>query len=353
MSDSRTIQPAPDTLVQNGAPRFGVFAGPPRNANLMDAARDLVPGIPCPGPLKALGLKQWQFYLITHPRFALGFVVMDLGYGANSFLYVFDRQSQKLCNHKRIKLDRGVTISENLWDGRCLFQDKQYSIEVRNQLDKGHHHIALRIQARGGAPAVHGDIRLLQSPGGTRPVTVCLPVRKSRFMYSTKAACTASGALRIGGEEFTLDPTRDTAFLDEHKAFYPRHTYWKWAALAFVGEHGRLVAANLTDNLIEDQHAWNENAILTPGATSLLGPIHFNYDPAHITRPWTLHDDDGRVQLTFTPLAVKRDNTNLLLVRTDYRQPMGVFNGTLVDGRGATIPVTDAFGVTEHFDAFY
>jgi hypothetical protein len=351
MSKQRIIQPAPETLVHDGRPQFGVFDNPLRNANLMDARYEMIPGVCAPDPIKALRLKKWQFFLIVHPRYTLGMVIIDLGFIASSFLYVFDRETGKLSQHKRMAPSRSVRVADNLWNGRCRFRQKNYSIDIRNQLDKGHHHITLRVG--GDAPHVDGEIRLLQNPGGTRPITVCMPVGAERFMYSTKAACTASGTLRIGGEQITFDPTRDTAFMDEHKAFYPHHTYWKWAALAFVGEHGRLVAANMTDNLVKDQESWNENAILTPNATHLLGPVHFNYDPADIMKPWTLHDDDNRVQLTFTPLAVKYDNTNMLVVRTDYRQPMGLFNGALVDGNGNTIQVTDAFGVTEHFDAYY
>lgn len=352
MSNQRTIQPAPEFLVRDGSPQFGVFDAPPRNLNIMDARYDVIPGLPAPDPVKALRLKRWQFYLITHPRFALGMVIIDLGFASSSFMYVFDRDTGRLAPRKRLTLDRGTKVSDSLWHGHCLFRQKNYSIEIRNNLDSGTHEISLHMKG-DGAPDVQGEITLHQNPGGTRPMSVCMPVRPGRFMYSTKAASTVSGSVSIGGEQFALDPARDTAFMDEHKAFYPRHTYWKWAALAFVDPGGRLVAANMTDNLVKDQHAWNENGILTPDANDLLGPVRFEYDPSDVMKPWRLKDLDNRVNLTFTPLAVKTDNTNAVLIRTDYRQPMGLFNGTLACCGGEIIQVRDAFGVTEHFDAHY
>jgi hypothetical protein len=351
MTNPRTILPAPEFLVRNGEPQFGVFAAPPRNANIMDARYELRPGLPAPPAVKALRLKQWQFYLFTHPRLALGMVIIDLGFCASSFLYVFDRGANKLWPRKRLTLDRGVKLAENLWDGRCVFKQKNYSIEIRNRLEQGTHRIALDLQ--GGGPRVSGELTVHQNPGGTRPVSVCMPVRPGRFMYSTKQAGTVSGTLSLDGEQIIFDPARDTAFMDEHKAFYPRHTYWKWASLAFVDAAGRLVAANMTDNLVKDQHAWNENAILTPDATDLLGPMRFEYDRADVMKPWRIRDLEGRVQLDFTPMAVKTDDTNAVLIRTDYRQPMGLFNGTLTTSAGEAIAVKDAFGVTEHFDAHY
>lgn len=345
MTTSRQIEPAPDKLVDNGNIRHGVFDAPPRDTNLHEAG--LLPGL-----IKNLRYKKWQFFMIAHPRFALGFVILDIGYLTSSFLYVLDRRDNTLRDHKRISPSGGGSVAESLWSGKCEFRTRGYSIEIQNNLDQGRHSAVIDIAKSGKAPAVTADISIRQSPGGTRPLVVSLPVGDKRAMYSHKVVCTASGTVRIGDESFTLDPTRDTAIMDEHKAYYPYHTYWKWMCFGFI-EGGRAIGANLTDNLIKDQTAWNENAVLTPDGVNLLGPASFNFDLKNITKPWHIRDTAGLVELEFTPLAVKYDNTNALILRTDYRQPIGLFNGTITDHTGRQIKVREALGVTEYFDANY
>ena len=351
MSDTRKAQPAPPQLVQDGQVNFGVFDAPLRSLNLLDY--DPFPFSNAPEWLKKIRLKQWQFFLIVHPQYAFGMVIFDMGFSANSFFYIFDRSTHKLVGHKRIKMDRNVAIAENLWDGHCWFRDKNYNIEIHNHLDQGKHEIDVDIQAKGDAPAVQAQVTAQQMPGGTHPLVVSLPVRARRQMYSHKVVCAASGSVRVGDDEVVLDPTRDVAIQDEHKAFYPRHTYWKWATFGFPAGSGRTVGVNLTDNLIKDQARWNENAILTSTGNTYLGPARFNMDRHDIMKPWIIRDEDGLVDLTFTPQGAKLDRTNMGLLRVDYRQPLGLFNGTLTEGDGNVIKVRDVFGVSEYFDAWY
>jgi hypothetical protein len=55
---------------------------------------------------------------------------------------------------------------------------------------------------------------------------------------------------------------------------------------------------------------------------------------------------DG-AELHFEAVATRRRHDNLLILRSDYQAPFGVFSGTLPDG----IELVEGYGVMERHDA--
>ena len=351
MPTTRKPTAPPAELVTGGKPNLGTFELPPRNVNLMD--EDVFGmGAATPRLLKELRYKQWQFFLVVHRRFVMGIAVIDMGKVATgSFMYVYDREKKQYYDYRKQIPFADIALAENVWDGACHFRHKGYSIEFRNRLDAGEHDVTVEMAASGKKPAVSADLKVFENLDIVKPLVVSLPVGPRSSMYSHKMAAPVQGTIRVGEEEATLDASMDFVTLDEHKAFYPRHIHWKWMTFGCRMSDGSLIGANLTDNTIEDQRKWNENAIWTPGAITLLGPAKFEFDRNDIMKPWHIREEDGRVDLDFTPLGVKLEQMNLLLIKMDYRQPFGLFNGTVTDGSGNTHKVKDGFGVTEYYDA--
>ncbi len=352
MQEKRTVLAAPDSLVIDGKIQFGVFDRAPRNVNMLDADFLNLAGA-TPRFARRMRLKQWQFYSISTPEVSLGVLIIDLAFVASSFVYAYEREKGIYHEHSRVKLDTKRQLASNLYSGKCFFYDKNYSVQISNNLDKGFHEIKIEAGESREAPAIEADIKLMQTVGANQPLVVSLPVGANRGMYSHKAVCPTRGQLRIGDKEYECDASRDVGLMDEHKAFYPRHTYWKWAMLGFIDEKGRTVGANLTDNLIKDQDRWNENAIYCGDTISLLGSVRFRYDRRDMMKPWTIFTDDERVELEFIPEGIKSDKTNALIVNIEYYQPYGVFRGKLVDDAGTLHEVRDVFGITEYHNAYY
>ncbi len=346
--------PAPASLVENGKINFGTFVTPPRAINL-DKAK--MPGFPgsAPQAIKDGRLKQWQFYMFVNSDYAIGFAILDYRFIKNSFFYVYDRKAGKAARYKQIRVDNCVTITDSIWDGRCSISVKGYSISVKNMLAAGKgHEITFDIAATKDAPAVSGTVTMLEDPVKSNPLVVSLPIGQSHSMYSHKVPAPATGQLRFGGKTITFDPATDTAFLDEHKAYYPHHTYWRWMSMCFIAEDGSLNGANMTRNLISDPERWNENAIWSKNGISLLSPANFEFDEKDVMKPWRITDSRGQLELTFKPLGVKSQITGVKPVfNVIYHQPFGLFNGTLVDNYGNTVKVRDVYGVTEYHDTYF
>lgn len=346
----RKVIDTPASIVENGKFHLGIFKTEFRDLNIADADPLNLGGI-TPKSFRRLRIKEWQHYAIIHPDYYFGTIILTAHFTANSFFYIYNRRKNELSEHKRMLLPQRAHVAPTLYGGRSSVKERGYSVNYSNDLEKGLHEIRVEIAASAGLPAVSGSARIIEDLSYIQPLVASLPVGQNRAMYTHKVVCPVSGGFRVGSDTVTLDPARDTALVDIHKATYPHHFWWKWANFAAFDTAGKLLGANLTDNLIEDQRAWNECAMWYGGAMSLLSPARFVFDEKHTTKQWTIHDEDGRVDLSFQPDGEKKEELNFGLIKTHYRQPFGKFNGFLIDDAGTKHEVKDFFGVAEHMDA--
>lgn len=341
------ILPAPERLVdRDGRPLIGVFAGPPRRADL-ERARLSVGGHAVPPALARLRLKQWQHVALVTPSAFVGLAIVDVGYLRMTWCHVVERASGRRWEHVRKGPLLDLRVAPDLWDDRCHVRAHGYAATIENALAAGEHRISIDI---GGRDAVRADLRCPHDLRRDEPLVVSLPVGEGRAMYSLKAALPLEGTLQLGGRELALDPDVAFALWDVHKAHYPRRTFWNWATFAGRDTEGRRVALNLTRNVNEDDATWNENAVWVDGRIEHLGPATFRFDDP--LSPWRLGTADGAVDLVFRPQGERREDLRLGLVESVFRQPFGTFEGTLRAG-GALLTVEAAFGVCEDHRAVW
>jgi Protein of unknown function (DUF2804) len=345
----RTVKETPQSIVGNGKFHYGIFKTEFRDLNITDAD-PLNIGV-TPKPLRLLRLKEWQHFAITTPDYYFGTVILTAHFTANSFFNIYDRKKGELIEHKRMLLPNAAKVADSLYGGHSIVSERGFKIEYFNELEKGCHEVRVEIAAKSGLPAVSGTARVLEDTAKIQPLIACLPVGPNRAMYTHKVVCPVEGGFRVGPDTIKLDPSRDTVLIDIHKATYPHHFWWKWANFAGYDSSGKILGANLTDNLIADQRSWNECAMWHGGAMSLLNPVKFDFDERHTMKPWEIHDAEGRVSLSFVPECEKIEDLNFGVIKTHYRQPLGKYNGFLVDDAGTKHEVRDIFGVAELMDA--
>ncbi|MBW1879896.1 MAG: DUF2804 domain-containing protein, partial [Deltaproteobacteria bacterium] len=179
------------------------------------------------------------------------------------------------------------------------------------------------------------------------PMVVCLPVGEGRGMYSHKVPLPVRGTVTAAGREYVLDAEECFAILDIHKAHYPRKTWWKWATFAGKDGKGRRIGLNLTRNVVIDD-ALNENAVWVDGKLHPLGTARFDLD----SEDWSMGTEDGAVELSFDAQDERREDLNLGLVVSRFRQRFGTFSGPVRIGE-EVIEVEDLFGVVEDHHAVW
>jgi hypothetical protein len=186
----------------------------------------------------------------------------------------------------------------------------------------------LRIRGR----RVRAD--LLLEPAGTPVAT--LSRHGDGWIWTRKLPVRGRGTVLEGGRALDVEAA---GLVDDSAGYHARHTAWCWSAGVGTSAEGAPVAWNLVDGL-HDAPAASERTVWVDGVQSEPGPVAFAPDLSAVTGP-------GGTDLRFAAEAVRARRDDLLVVRSDLRQPFGAFSGALAGG----VTLAEGRGVMERHDA--
>ena len=178
------------------------------------------------------------------------------------------------------------------------------------------------------------DLRLSEGDG----VEVLSPAGQSYVWTRKQALVPVSGTVELVGRKRSID---GVAFIDDSAGYHPRHTSWMWSAGNGRTADGRAVAWNLVTGVHDAPHD-SERTIWVDGAAHEVKPVEFAADLSSITFA-------NGSQLRFSEWSAREEKKNLLLMRSDYRQPFGTFSGTLPGG----LDLVEGYGVMETHDVYW
>lgn len=161
----------------------------------------------------------------------------------------------------------------------------------------------------------------------------------SAFAWTAKQAdVPARGTVRIDGRDLDVDAR---AVVDVSAGYHPRHTAWKWSAGVGSLADGRSLGWNLVTG-VHDAPGASERTIWVEGEAMEVDPVAFADDLGSVRFA------DG-AELRFDEWAAREDRTNLLLMRSYYRQPFGTFEGELAGG----LRLAEGYGVMEDHEVWW
>jgi hypothetical protein len=241
-------------------------------------------------------LKAWRYVGVFGAELMVCAAEVRIGPARQSFYAVWDRQHRRL--YERTAIGRGPV---ELAQGTVRILDREVQLELSLHENEG-------IE------------------------TVC-PAGAGYAWTRKQGGIEARGTIALAGEP---RPIESRALIDDTAAYYPRHTRWRWSAGVGTTRNGSAIAWNLVQG-VNDPPRNSERTIWVDGR-------------AHEPPPSTFAPDLSTVDgLAFDAEAVRRRRDNLLLVRSDYRQPFGTFRGTLAGG----IELAEGYGVMEDHDAWW
>ncbi len=345
-SQQTRFQFAQDALVTDARFNLGMYRDPFKTVNPLDARIGL---IPLSRGIKNAMLKEWEHFALVNRRFFVSVALFNAKRLGLAHVVVYDWQNRtKVIHEKRVRA-KALEIPSDLWDSTARAVLPNLRIEMRHVLNEGVHRIEFLGERARGRPSIQGVFECYEDLSVIEPLVVCLPLGKRRAMYSHKAMLPVLGQLRVGKETFIFSKEDSFAMPDIHKGYYPYVMRWHWATGGGRDRFGRLIGFNLTNNQVKDQRTYNENCLWVDGKAHLLPPVRFAMDSRTIEHPWRIRDEEGRVDIEFQPEATRNINLNLLLVRSRYRGPYGVFTGTILDSNDTPVSVDHCFGMAEDF----
>ena len=182
-------------------------------------------------------------------------------------------------------------------------------------------------------------------------MTIVIPIGERRFYYNRKINCLpASGWIRYGTVEEQLDPARCLGSLDWGRGVWEYRSFWNWASASGFLPDGRTVGLNLGRGFGDLSRA-GENALVLGNRVHKLGQVAFDYASGDYMQPWHFTDEDGRLDLTFTPFKDRLARTNLGIIFSQVHQMFGRYSGRVQADDGRLIQITDLVGFAEEHQA--
>jgi hypothetical protein len=192
--------------------------------------------------------------------------------------------------------------------------------------------------APGAVKVADGGVEIAITVDEGEPVETATAYGRSFAWTAKQADVPARGHVRIDGRELEVEAR---AVIDVSAGYHPRHTAWRWSAGVGRLDDGRRAGWNLVTG-IHDSPAASERTIWVDGAPAEVAPVEFERDLSGIRFA------DGE-QLRFDEWTAREDRTNLLLMRSSYRQPFGTFEGALPGG----LRLAEGYGVMEQHEVWW
>lgn len=323
------LPPAPDALTVNGQARHGRYAGRlPRF--------DWGPHLAERSALwRWWHHKRWHYVGIGHEDFFIGVAIVDVGWTATAFAYLFDRRERRLLADwsqdglpgLQCRVGDAPLAGADAW-----FRGPGARLALR-QADGDA--LQLSVRVRGLRLGARLDLAAMAPP-----LLAIGPIEGGLSHATQKtSALPVSGWAEADGRRFLLDGAATA--IDASNGLLARDTAWRWASAHAPG---------LGFNLQQGYFGTQENVLWLDGRPIGLGAAHFDFDfdAAAPLAPWHIRTDDGLLDLVFTPEGARAENRNLLIAASRYVQPIGTFSGWVrASAKAEPRRVERLLGVTE------
>ncbi len=250
-------------------------------------------------PLRGLRpLKRWRYVAAFSEELMLCAATAAVGPARSSWWAVWDRRRGMLHEHTRLAGPGLVRFADG---GRVRVRDRGVAIDL--VVDEGCPVESLNAHGNG-------------------------------YVWTRKqAARGVRGRVVVDGRELQLE---GLAVVDDTAGYHARATEWWWSAGVGHGADGAPVGWNVVVG-VNDGPCASERSVWVAGGSHEVGPVAFAADLSAVG----FAEGD---RMEFAAEAVRERHDNLVVVRSDYRQPLGTFAGSL-PGVGR---VSDGLGVMEH-----
>lgn len=300
----------------------------------------------------ALRIKEWDYYAIISHEHQLGLCVTfsDLGYAGLFAVALVDLKTGHVSQTDAVKIGtRGkLGLAPHSGDHTVAWTNKHLRVAFSRRGERRRILFgAPKLLLPNGEQGLDADLTLVQ-PANLESMNIATSWKEKRtaFYLNEKVNCLAtSGTVRIGTKRIVLHPHEAFGVLDWGRGRWTYENRWFWASASGLVDD-RCFGFNLGYGFTDRSPA-SENALWLDRRIHKLEEVTFHIPESSYQDPWTITSSDNRCELTFTPIADRQSNMNLLVVKSVQHQVFGHFSGTFVLDDGTPFTIQDFPGFAE------
>jgi hypothetical protein len=300
----------------------------------------------------ALRIKEWDYYLINDDRFAVALTIGDMGYAGmlSASVIDFSGAGSTITDSIMTPLPLGrFRLPSSSDKGTAFFENDRVSFEFSVKDCVRELHVRFKRFAKKDDELVV-DARLDEQPHDSMVIATPWKEDPAAFYYNRKIiGMRVAGSFKIGRELHGFEPHDSFGLLDWGRGVWTRDNTWYWGfAQGWQDGRGGSYPDSHRFGLnfgygFGDTAAASENMVFVDGSASKLGRVRFdipvNKDvPStkpigrrfRLLEPWHIVDDEGAVDLVFSPLCDRSDFIDFGVVVSDQHQVFGRYDGTVV-----------------------
>ena len=302
------------------------------------------------GAVKAhpLRTKEWDYYAVLNDDVGLCLTVADNDYlGALAVHWLDFRARKALQGGALIPFPMGgMALPESADAGDIVQTRPGLSMAFRHEA--GGRRLTVDYPGFAGGKGLKGEVRLAQPPMDRMVIATPFPNAPKAFYYNQKINCMpAEGEVIVGGETFRFEPGSAFGVLDWGRGVWTYANTWYWGSASGLVD-GRPFGFNIGHGF-GDTSAATENMVFLDGRAHKLDAVTFHLPKGTFDgAPWRFTSNDGRFEMTFSPIVDRASDSGLLgVVRSSQHQTFGRYSGHVVLDDGTRLEVRDLLGFAE------
>lgn len=290
-------------------------------------------------------LKEWDNYVINHPKYNFSVTIADVGYlGMNSFELV-DYEEQKVYSDGVQKFFTKGTMNLPLSseEGDIEIHDEKFDLLISRLKDKRIIKFDFPTFAEKG---LKGDLTMYQDPSRDSIVKVNRYEKRKLFYYSDKVVwMPVEGIVEFGGRKYEFNKNECYTRLDWGRGVWPYKINWYWGAAAGRTQDGHDIWFS-HGHSYEDPSLHDKNMVGYDGKGHKLGPIKFII-PENPMDPWKFTSEDGRFEMTMLPIMHNPSKMNFVIFNSKSSLVYGLYTGDVILDDGTKVHVENLLGHAE------
>lgn len=282
---------------------------------------------------KKMRIKEWDYYLIYNDEYGICLTLDDNGYMSMESVSILDFKNAKEKTVSPIQaMSMGkIGFPSSSKKGDCIYHSKEVDMEFKH-IPNGRC-LDVRMDNFHDNKTFKCHLVLCDEP--EESMVIATPFEKDKhFYYNQKiVGFKAHGYFSLGEYCYAFDKNTTRALLDWGRGVWTYENVWYWGS-GCGNVDGHEVGFNIGYGF-GDTSAASENCIFYDGKMHKLDQITFNI-PKDVngnylyTKAWSFTSNDGRFEMTFTPILNRDSCTDVKIILSDQNQVFGYFNGTMI-----------------------